>query len=100
MSRFSVVLSLCLVLTGRLALDAQDARGTILGRVTDTQSAVAPNATVVITNSDSNSVHRTTTNETGYYEVPLLDAGKYTVVVELAGFKKVARGPVELSVGS
>src|SRR5207248_9502659 len=31
---------------------------------------------------------------------PLLDGGKYTVAVESTGFKKVVRGPVELSVGS
>jgi hypothetical protein len=68
--------------------------------VTDAQGAMVANAPVVVTDIATNSVHRTATNETGYYEVPLLDVGQYTIVAEATGFKRVVRGPVELSVGS
>ncbi|HSU69483.1 MAG TPA: carboxypeptidase-like regulatory domain-containing protein, partial [Tepidisphaeraceae bacterium] len=71
-----------------------------MGRITDPQGAVVPAAPVVITNASTNTIHRSATNETGYYEVPLLDGGQYTVSVEFSGFKKTVRGPVELSVGS
>jgi hypothetical protein len=100
MSRYRVALLLCLFVLGSSALFAQDARGTIMGRVTDPQGAVVPAAPVVITNASTNAVHRSATNETGYYEVPLLDGGQYTVSVEFTGFKRTVRGPVELSVGS
>ncbi len=86
------------VLAGSAA--AQEARGSILGRVTDAQGAVIPGASVIITNVATNSINRVTTNETGYYEVPLLVAGRYTISAESAGFKKSLRGPVELSVSS
>jgi hypothetical protein len=85
---------------GSPLLFAQGARGTILGRVTDSQGALVPGAPVVITDVATNSIHRTATNETGYYEVPLLDGGQYSIAIEATGFKKVVRGPVELSVGS
>jgi hypothetical protein len=83
-----------------IPIAGQEARGTILGRVTDPQGAVVPGASVVITHTSTNSTSRTTTNETGYFQVSLLDVGKYTVTVETAGFKKSVLGPVDVSVGS
>jgi len=68
-----------LLLVAAAPLAAQEARGTILGRVTDPQGGVVPGASVIITNVETNSVNRTATNETGYYEVPLLIAGRYTI---------------------
>ena len=50
-----------------------------------------PSATVTITGLDTNATHRLSTNETGYYEAPLLDGGKYTVAVESTGFWEVPR---------
>jgi len=97
---FTGLLVFCLTVMAALPAAGQEARGTILGRVTDQQGAVVPGASVVITNVETNSIHRLTTNETGYYEVPLLDGGKYTIAAELSGFKKTVRGPVDLLVGS
>ena len=78
---------------------AQESRGTILGKVTDPQAAVIPGATVVVTNSNTDVAHRTTTNSTGYYEVNFLDAGSYKVEIDAQGFKKLVRGPVTLDAG-
>ena len=97
---FTGLLVFCLTVMAALPVAGQEARGTILGRVTDPQGAVVPGASVAITNIETNSVSRTASNATGYYEVPLLPGGKYTISVELSGFKKTVRGPVELSVGS
>jgi hypothetical protein len=97
---FTGLLVFCLTVMAALPAAGQEARGTIMGRVTDQQGAVVPGASVVITNVETNSIHRLTTNETGYYEVPLLDGGKYTIAAELSGFKKTVRGPVDLLVGS
>ncbi|HWR50246.1 MAG TPA: TonB-dependent receptor [Bryobacteraceae bacterium] len=77
----------------------QDSRGSITGRVVDPQGSVVPNAQVVITNTETNIVNRTATNETGYYEVNLLNPGTYSVATEAPGFKKTFRSSVQLQVG-
>src|SRR2546426_1783868 len=66
----------------------QDARGSITGRVTDPQGAVIAGAAVTVNNIETNLSSHTSTNETGYFEVTLLNPGKYTVTVEVTGFKK------------
>lgn len=77
---------------------SQESRGSITGTVTDPQNAVIPGAAVVITNTDTNVSATTTTNQTGYFEVNLLNPGKYTVSVESAGFKKSVKTGLELNV--
>jgi hypothetical protein len=77
---------------------AQETRSTILGHVRDPQGAVVVNATVVVTNTDTNVLVRVTSNQAGYYEAPLLLAGPYTVSAELAGFKKAVRSGITLPV--
>ncbi|MGH8246693.1 MAG: TonB-dependent receptor, partial [Gammaproteobacteria bacterium] len=39
-------------------------------------------------------------NESGYYEVPLLDPGNYTITAEMAGFRRFVRKGVTLNVNS
>jgi len=47
-------------------------RSVILGRVVDPQNASVAGATVVVTNTDTNTVMTLRTNDTGYYEANLL----------------------------
>jgi len=79
---------------------AQESRGTILGTVTDPQAASVPGAPVVVTNVDTNAAKRTVSNESGYYEVPLLDPGNYSVTVESPGFRKFIHSGIILNVNS
>ena len=79
---------------------AQETRGTIFGRVTDPQSAVIAGATVVVTNTETNTSAKLTTNQTGYYEASLLLAGSYRVSAEAAGFKRLVRSGITLSVSA
>jgi hypothetical protein len=60
--------------------------GTILGKVTDTSSAVIANATVTVTNTGTGGAHKIQTNEAGEFTVPELQPGPYSVTVESAGF--------------
>jgi hypothetical protein len=76
----------------------QDPRGTISGRVTDQQGARVAGAAVVATNIETNVVNRTSTNESGVFDIVLLNPGKYTVTVELDGFKKAVQSGIELSI--
>ena len=77
---------------------AQETRGNISGTVQDAQGVV-PGATVRITNIDTNTTQVLVTNNTGYFEAPLLQPGTYRIVVEMAGFKTITRDGVALAVG-
>jgi hypothetical protein len=87
-----------LLLALATGLWAQESRGSITGTATDPQGGVIPNATVVITNSETNTLSRTATNNTGYFEINLLNPGTYSVSVEAAGFKKSLRTGLALQV--
>src|SRR5690348_13404590 len=64
-------------------------RGVVRGTVTDQQGADVPNADVAIRNVDTNVVLHATTNSSGFYLVPELVPGNYTVNVQAAGFVPV-----------
>jgi hypothetical protein len=92
-------LSTALVLLGLIPclVSAQDTRGNISGTVTDSQAAVIAGASVLVTNVDTGTVTRLTTNRSGYYEAPLLIPGGYSVTVEMTGFKKSVRTGINLA---
>src|SRR5947207_8736303 len=69
----------------------------ISGTVTDAQGAFVVGATVTVTNTGTNVVTPLTTNDSGYYEAPLLVAGQYQVAVEAQGFKKTVRSNLVLA---
>ncbi len=91
-------LNVWFVLVAATSLAAQDTRGNINGTVRDEQGVV-PGATVRITNIDTNQTQQLVTNNTGYFEAPLLAAGNYRVSVEMPGFKTLEQTGVVLSVG-
>ena len=67
---------------------AQSDTASLSGFVRDPSQSVIPKATVVIRNQATGLERRTQTNEGGYYIVPNLPPGDYTVSVEASGFKK------------
>jgi hypothetical protein len=71
----------------------------INGRVVDQVQAVAPGATVTVTNVGSGAVRQTVTNAEGLYSVPALTPGNYIIKTELKGFTPAAR-TVELQIGA
>jgi hypothetical protein len=95
----TIILCLVYVLAAASAGRCQEARGSITGKVVDPQGAVIPGAIVLITNIETNLVVRTSANETGYFEVNLLNAGTYSIAVEAAGFRRSVRSGVVLNVG-
>ncbi|MBI3472937.1 MAG: carboxypeptidase regulatory-like domain-containing protein [Candidatus Solibacter usitatus] len=72
----------------------------ILGRVLDPQSSAVTNASVAVTNVETNTTVRLTSNDTGYYEANLLLPGNYQVAVEAPGFKRTVRSGIVLTVGA
>jgi hypothetical protein len=72
-------------------LVAQEARGTLLGRVADPSEAVIVGAKVEAVNIDTGVRYDSTTNGSGDYILPFLMPGPYNLTVESRGFKTHAR---------
>src|SRR5712691_2096816 len=77
---------------------AQEFRGSVSGRVTDPSGAAVPGSQVIVTNTATNVSDSVTTNEAGVYTVLYLAPGRYTVVAEKQGFKKLLQ-TIEVRVG-
>ncbi len=98
MKRAIVALLSLLCLCGELAR-SQEITGQIRGIVTDASGAVIANAMITITSVDRNQVLRTVeTNPAGEYVAPFLPVGRYSVTVEIKGFKKFVKNDIELNV--
>ncbi len=80
------------------AVFAQQGRGTILGTVTDPSGAAIPGAQVTVTNTATNLTFNAITNDDGFFTVPNLIVGSYSITISKEGFKKSVRGGVTLEV--
>src|SRR5882724_11510519 len=91
---FAVVILLSAVhLSGQVK-----ATGTFAGQVTDAAGAAVPNAQVKITDQAAGtSVTRTTGND-GYYTVPLLKPGVYTIEASAQGFSTAVAKDLTLQI--
>src|SRR5262249_10236351 len=69
------------------ALTAQTSTSQITGTVHDSTGAVVPGAQVTATNEDTGNAYRQQTNGAGLYAFPSVPIGKYSVVVDLKGFR-------------
>jgi hypothetical protein len=87
------------LLLGLLAVPAFSQTAQITGRVTDSSSAVMPDAQVSVTNLSTGITRNATTNGEGYYTVPLLPRGEYQVTVQRASFKPLSRKGLNLDEG-
>ena len=90
------VFSLCFT----LPVAAQTAgSGNIVGTVTDPSGAAVPNATVVITNTDTGVSRTVTTNNDGLYAANFLQPGHYELTASAPSFGKIAHRNLTLTVG-
>ena len=96
--RISSLIAILLLLNCTTAW-SQDARGTIVGKITDASGAILTNASVVVTNEAMGTRLALTTNAGGAYLAPLLSPGLYSIEVTAPGFKTALRKGVEVRVG-
>ena len=68
---------------------AQSATATLSGAVLDETGAVIPDAEITVLNRGTALQRHASTNSDGYFAVPLLPPGRYTVTVERDGFNTV-----------
>src|SRR5216684_1302108 len=92
---------LVLVVACMLCLSAfAQTTATISGMVVDQSGGSIPNATVVITNLDTEQIRTITTDDTGLYYAPALNSGRYKVSATAPGFDTVIQSSITLTVGS
>src|ERR1700760_4883378 len=74
------------VILSAIATFGQNVNGTIVGTVSDSSSAAIPEASVTVTDIDTNVSHSAQTDASGYFSVPDLAPGNYKVSVQKDGF--------------
>jgi hypothetical protein len=72
------------------------AKSTLSGIVVDSAGGVLPGATVVVKNVATSVETVAVTNAAGAFDVPALDAGKYTLTISLNGFRTSVVTELEL----
>ena len=95
-SRIAILMSLC----GLALLNGQIGGGSIVGVVRDPSGAPVTGVKILAQNLDTNQQHRIVTNDEGYYEYPLLPAGRYNLEAEAAGFERVRIQAFDLATGT
>lgn len=89
---------LLVVLLGASAAEAQNITGTLRGTVRDQTAAALPGVSVTASNEATNLKRTVMTNATGTYAIPLLPPGRYSLRVELQGFKHENLGGIVLQI--
>src|SRR4051794_11195673 len=78
------------------ALSAQESRGSITGRATDSTGALVTGVKVTATNTETKVATSASTNSTGNYTIFYLIPGMYDLRAEAAGFDAVDRRRVQV----
>ena len=68
------------------------------GRITDSSGSVLPAVKLAITNSATGTVRDASTNDLGYYTVPQLQPGTYSLKAEKQGFRSIVETGITLEV--
>jgi carboxypeptidase family protein len=100
-ARWGVVLALALAVAMFFVpnvLAQSVVSGEIFGTVIDPTGAVAPNASVILSSSETGFKAETTTGDIGTFRFALVKPGNYTLTVKLSGFATVNR-PVVVALG-
>src|SRR5947209_20273520 len=76
---------------------AQLSTATLFGAVIDNTGAVIPNATITLTQVDTNFTRTVKSNEQGQYRAEFLPIGSYTAKVEAGGFQPMEQKGIALT---
>jgi hypothetical protein len=94
----SLAIALIALLFMAPALHAQTESGTVTGTITDGTGAVVPGAAVKLLNTDTGGGRSGITNSTGFFSIPALPPGPYSVDATAKGFSQETSS-ITLSVG-
>src|SRR5258706_16019774 len=70
----------------------------LVGNVLDSSGKSIPGARVTVVETGTGDTRTATTNDQGYYSVEFARVGVYSVTVEQAGFQKVTKTGIQVSV--
>ena len=90
--------ALAVLLLASCVCIAQINTASLTGLVTDSSGAVVPDASVTLTNTDTNVSQTAATSNVGYYVFPVVQVGHYSLKVQKSGFQ-TAISEVRLDVG-
>ncbi len=88
------------LLLASAAVWGQAVTATLVGTVSDSSGAIVVNSKVSATETNTGVSRTSTTNDSGNYSFPNLPPGTYSVMAEQTGFKKAARGGVDVLVNA
>jgi len=89
-----------LLLTGLAFGQTQSINGSIRGRVVDETGSPISQTSVSAENADTGFVRSTSTSDEGYYDLPNLPLGTYSVTIGKSGFETQRHTGVTLNAGS
>lgn len=95
-NRLPILLVALFVLAFCAGAPAQNITGTIVGTVRDGSGAALPNATITLTNVETNAQVAVRPDENGDFIAPSLAPGGYTIKTEASGFKQHVTEAVRL----
>jgi len=78
--------------------DAQNINASVGGTVNDPSGAVIPNAEVTLKSLATGTISKVTTNESGLFRFPNLQAGAYELTVSATGFRDFVQRGISLSI--
>jgi hypothetical protein len=79
---------------------AQQGTAQIAGKVSDEQGAVLPGVAIVVTNEETGAFREVTSSAEGTYLASQLVPGRYRIVAQLTGFRRMERSGLILPVGT
>ncbi|HEX8160794.1 MAG TPA: carboxypeptidase regulatory-like domain-containing protein [Pyrinomonadaceae bacterium] len=91
-----VLLTAAVIALGAMAAPAQTSRGTISGKVADSNGAAIVGASVTLTSKQTNVQRTTTSNDEGLYRFDAVDLGTYSLSFTATGFGNLDVSSVEV----
>jgi hypothetical protein len=91
---------LALVVSCSVFVYGQETRGAIRGLVLDPNSSPVAGAKVTVSDPSRGTAISINSNGEGFYQVNYLLSGKYTITVEMSGFKKLQRENITVEIGN
>src|SRR6476660_6919493 len=95
-----LMISLLIILTAAIAVNAQTFRGAINGTVTDPSGAVVPSAQIKATEVATGLDHSTVTTGDGQFAFQDIPLGTYKLAVNAKGFRPYVADKVQVTAGT